>query len=137
MIRLNGIETTIKDSNGNFLHEGDIVAETHKEDKIWDGKAIILERPIGRVVVYKDPKLRIFDEIETSSVYNIVELRPGLVKLLNDETPFLGKEGDLVELHLSTYDGRFMFGHEVELVGSIYDIDNYYAGYIKGGRTNV
>lgn len=119
-----------KDINGIQLMEGDIVAECKKMQSIWDGRAIVVERPIGVVRVYKNPKFRSFDNSpEETDAYNIFQIRTGLVRITSKAQDWvrdrLAHDGKYVDLHLSTYDGRFYNWDNIEKIGSIYDLDDY------------
>ena len=96
----------VYDKNGIELKDGDLVAEAEVGKVIWDGWCKIVERPLGRVKVYKDGSV------------NILSYKPGKVIALEDIPNELIK--NYVEtdgrLYLSTYDGIFFKWDAIEKI---------------------
>ena len=96
----------VYDKNGIELKDGDLVAESEVGKVIWDGWCRIVERPLGRVKVYKDGSVNIF-------LY-----KPGKVIAIEDIPvenikKYVEKDG---RLYLSTYDGRFFKWNDIEII---------------------
>ena len=111
-----------KDIHGVTLQEGDIVAEGIVGEKIWDGKAILIKRPIGYVTVYHPQRHTGAICPEETDCYNITPLLPGRVSLTDIADPWMKKRLDS-SIHLSRYDGRFYAWDNIEIIGSLYDLD--------------
>jgi hypothetical protein len=119
--------TNRKDRNDKRLNEGDIVAEGILGETIWDGKAIVEERPLGIVRIYHHPKVSSSLPPEETDCYNIEPLRVGKVRLtsLADQWMInnLAEGTWYSELNISRYDGCFYAWDNIEVIGSIYDLD--------------
>ena len=96
----------VYDKNGVELHNGDIVAESEVGKIIWDGWCRIVERPLGRVKVYKDGKVNIFS-YKPGKVEAIIDIPNEFIKnsVENDG-----------RLYLSTYDGVFFKWDNIEII---------------------
>ena len=124
------IPETYKD--GTPVMEGDIVAEGHVNDIIWDGKAIITRRPLGVVVVTPRKKLTLTNTIlDKTEFYNVEQIRVGKAEFTNKGEEWFGKmiedvpeEQRYQDLHLSSWDGGFYGWDNIEKVGSIYDFND-------------
>ena len=112
------------DVNGKILQDGDIVAEGKIDELIWDGEAIIIQRPLGIVTISKNPKSKVLSTPEETDFYNVIQIRPGVAKLTNSARDFLKANADEINtiyLHLSRYDGKFYNWENIEVIGSVYD----------------
>lgn len=124
------IPETYKD--GTPVMEGDIVAEGHVNDIIWDGKAIITRRPLGVVVVTPRKKLTLANTIlDKTEFYNVQQIRVGKAEFTDECEEWFGEmikdipeEQRYQDLHLSTWDGGFYAWDNIEKVGSIYDFND-------------
>lgn len=116
--------------NGDPVMEGDIVAEGHIGELIWQDKGVIVRRPLGVVIIQPRKQLTIGNTVlDKSEFYNLREIRSGEAKFIeaNQEEWFkeMMKNTDedqrVQQFHLSTIDGGFYAWDDVEKVGSIYD----------------
>lgn len=120
--------TNRKDIHGNYLKEGDIVAEGILGEEIWDGSGILILRPLGIVRVYNSQKSTAMLPPEETDCYNIEQIRKGKVQMTDKaeewaKKKLFSKEG-ISDIHISRYDGRFYNWDKVEIIGSIYDLEN-------------
>lgn len=110
-----------KDINGIQLFEGDIIAEGKVGEKIWDEQAIVLTRPLGMVQTYNASPTSLLPPEETDC-YNIIQIRKGIIQLAENATDWAKDHiGEISDLHLSRYDGRFYNWDNIEKIGSVYD----------------
>ena len=113
------------DIHGTPLKEGDIVAEGKIDDEIWQGQAVILQRPLGIVVTYRNPTVIGFISPEETDFYNVVQIKRGVVKLTDKAEGFLRKNSDsdgFMDIHISRHDGNFYAWDNIEIIGSVYDM---------------
>ena len=122
------------DKYGFQVHEGDIVIQGHPGKVIWSGDGEIVECPVGIVRIgdlkIKMPVFGSDDDPEITERYNVIQIRPGIVKLNPDtKKEFLKqyeKDGEWYSsLHLSKYDGDFYGWDDITIIGSIYDIPSF------------
>ena len=118
--------TNRKDIHGNYLKEGDIVAEGILGEEIWNGEGILISRPLGIVKVYKNPRSTAMIPPEETDCYNVEQIRTGKVKITDKaeewtKNKLFSKEG-ISDIHISRYDGRFYNWEKIEIIGSIYDL---------------
>lgn len=113
-----------KDINGVDIKEGDIVAEGIKGKEIWDGKAILVERPLGVVVVYNESRLTSKIDPEDGDFFNVIEIRHGSVRITDKAEGYLGNHsGSYTKIYLSRYDGVFYGWDNVEVIGNVSSLD--------------
>ena len=127
----------VTDRNDVSLREGDIIRECVIGQSVWDGEGVIVECPLGLVVVGSTKLNGQYSIPEITDRYNVISLKPGLVKLVeNNESIFLRhyeKDGDYYcPIHLTTYDGKFYGWNNIEKIGSVYDIEEAFKLYEKG-----
>jgi hypothetical protein len=95
--------TGLYDINFKAIYERDIIQEGVYKDIIWGGDGVLMVPATG-VVTY-ETKMALFDveAIETGRV--------------------LMKDGNLMEIHLSKYDGLFMWNSDTKLtvIGNVYE----------------
>lgn len=117
--------TNRKDIHGNYLKEGDIVAEGILGEKIWDGDGILISRPLGIVRVYNSQRSTAMIPPEETDCYNIEQIRNGKVQMTDKAEEWAKKKlflNGFCDIHISRYDGRFYNWDKVEIIGSIYDL---------------
>lgn len=119
------MKITRKYKDGGYLEEGDIVAECQIGEIIWDGAAVIKERPLGVVVVYQNSNIIGMSPPEETDFYNIKPLRTGKIQLLDAAPEWMKKSfttdyNGYSDLYLSTYDGQFYAWDNIEKIGTIY-----------------
>lgn len=117
--------TNRKDIHGNYLKEGDIVAEGILGEEIWDGDGILISRPLGIVKVYNSPRSTAMIPSEETDCYNIEQIRKGKVQMTDKAEEWAKKKlflNGFCDIHISRYDGRFYNWDKVEIIGSIYDL---------------
>ena len=111
-----------KDRFGNFIKEGDFLAEGTVGEFIWNGRAFIVERPVGKVIVTEIENDDLpFEIIEGKKYfYNLQSVKTGLLKLVkNGEYDFLDSyvdEKGLGKLYLDCWDGVFLDWNNVEII---------------------
>lgn len=117
--------TNRKDIHGNYLKEGDIVAEGILGEEIWDGDGILISRPLGIVKVYNSPRSTAMIPPEETDCYNIEQIRKGKVQMTDKAEEWAKKKlflNGFCDIHISRYDGRFYNWDKVEIISSIYDL---------------
>lgn len=117
--------TNRKDIHGNYLKEGDIVAEGILGEEIWDGDGILISRPLGIVRVYNSQRSTAMVSPEETDCYNIEQIRKGKVQMTDKAEEWAKKKlfsNGFCDIHISRYDGRFYNWDKVEIIGSIYDL---------------
>lgn len=117
--------TNRKDIHGNYLKEGDIVAEGILGEETWDGDGILISRPLGIVKVYNSPRSTAMIPPEETDCYNIEQIRKGKVQMTDKAEEWAKKKlflNGFCDIHISRYDGRFYNWDKVEIIGSIYDL---------------
>lgn len=118
--------TNRKDIHGNYLKEGDIIAEGILGEEIWDGDGILISRPLGIVRVYSNQRSTAMIPPEETDCYNIEQIRVGKVQMTDKAEEWAKKklfsEEGFCNIHISRYDGKFYNWDKVEVIGSIYDL---------------
>lgn len=117
--------TNRKDIHGNYLKEGDIIAEGILGEEIWDGDGILISRPLGIVRVYNSQKSTAMIHPEETDCYNIEQIRVGIVQMTDKVEEWAKNKlfsNGFCDIHISRYDGRFYGWDKVEIIGSIYDL---------------
>lgn len=108
-----------KDVNGIQLYEGDIVTEYKDHERIWDGAAVVIVRPLAVIQVYQKGD----DQPNGTEHYCASQIRTGCVKLTDKADSVmwntLADEDGYVDLHISSNSGRFEY---IEKVGNVYDL---------------
>lgn len=115
------------DKNGIRLKEGDIIAECTIGESIWEDKGVILSRPLGIVQVYHNVNTTASLNPDENDSYNIIPIRKGSVQLTDKADKWmvnnLGNDERISELNISRYDGDFYAWDNIEVIGSIYNMD--------------
>lgn len=117
--------TNRKDIHGNYLKEGDIIAEGILGEEIWDGGGILISRPLGIVRIYNNQRSTAMVPPEETDCYNIEQIRIGKVQMTDKAEEWARKKlfsNGFSDIHISRYDGKFYGWDKVEIIGSIYDL---------------
>ena len=97
--------TGLHDKNGVEVYEGSVIQECVVGQVIWDGDGVVEECPCGEVIIGT-----IFTDIGRK--------KTGKVRLLKSGN--LGKKGERVDLHMTTYDGLYQWPDGILVIGNIH-----------------
>ncbi len=97
-----------KDKRDNELYTDDVIAEGLIDKIIWDGKAIITDRPYGFISV-------------TPYVINVEQVHVGAAKLTDKATEMLKNyPNGISPLNMDCYDGVFQWPDDIECIGNVW-----------------
>ena len=96
-----------KDKYDKEIYENDVIAESTPEKLIWDGQAIVKERPRGSVYF-------------SHGSFDVKQIKEGTIELTEKADTFL-KKIDRHSLNLTCYDGVFQWPQDITVIGTSYE----------------